>query len=695
MPETHASKRDYSALYLPGAIIIAGVLIAGGLYMGLSSGTVALLLFGAFLLFGSLCYGILRSLLKDLPSATSLQTYVPALSTKLYDRNGTLLYTFYKDENRTWIPLSSVPYYTRLAIVAAEDAEFFYHQGFSFRGIIRSLLKDIQEGKLAYGGSTITQQLLKNTLLTNERTFTRKLRELILSFQVERLYTKDQILEMYLNEVPFGGTVYGIEEASQTYFGKTTQNLTLSESALLAGLPKNPSTFSPFTNTEAAITRQKEVLSLMHDHQFISDDEYQKSLTTPLSFSTKTQPLLAPHFVMYVRDVLLSLFGEEAVYHGGLHVTTTLDLSLNDTVQSIITRELSKVKNLHVTNSSALVLNPHSGEILSMIGSKDYNDPSIDGNVNVATSIRPPGSSIKVLTYAYALSHGMTPETIIPDVPTKFYVPGLPVYEPKNYDGGYRGPLPIRSTLAESRNIPAVRVLYHFGLPSIIDLGRSMGITSWKDPSSYGLSLTLGGANLSLIELATVYATVANYGKTPTLTSLLQVTDNTGAILYKNPCTDGVSCVQPQALDPRIAFQLTDILRDNVARTPAFGSRSALFIPEHPEVAVKTGTSNDLRDNLTVGYTPSRLVAVWVGNSDNSPMVRIASGVTGAAPIWRGIMDHLLPKESVAWKTPDGLVQLSCNGRTDWFTQETPMDRACVSLDFNPQQATIGFPPRI
>jgi 1A family penicillin-binding protein len=639
-------------------------------------------------------------ILRGLPSPKDLVLRDIEVSTKIYDRNGVLLYTIYKNKNRTLVPLNKIPAHVILATLASEDAEFYTHPGFSIKGIFRALVNNATKGELT-GGSTITQQLVKNALLTPEKTLSRKIKEVVLSIETELAFSKDEILEMYLNEVAYGGTAYGIQEAARIYFGKDVQNLTLSEAALLAGLPKSPTKFSPFgANPDLAISRQKDVLNLMVINKFIDDNEAEKAKEQKLVFAPNKTDIKAPHFVMYVRQLLVEKYGEEVVEKGGLSVVTTLDYSIQKLAEESVSSEISKLSPLHVGNGAAVIVNPKTGEILAMVGSKDYFDTENDGNVNVTIRPRQPGSSIKVVNYAYALSTNYTPASVLSDSPVTFSVPGQPPYSPKNYDGRYRGNLSLRSAFAESRNVPAVKVLASYGVDKMIDLGQKMGITTWQDPSKYGLSLTLGGGDVKLIDLATAYATVANYGQRPTFASILRIVNYKGKILEENGCTDFMalrpSCETQQVLDPRVAYLLIDILKDNAARSPAFGTNSALVISGHPEVAVKTGTSNNLRDNLTVGFNQDYLVAVWVGNNDNSPMSRIASGITGAAPIFNRIMSSLLAgQESLSWDIPQGLDKLTvcsltgslpCSGcptRTEWFLTENKPAKACV-----PEQIT-------
>lgn len=626
-------------------------------------------------------------ILKDLPAPNELKQKGLEVSTKIYDRNGILLYTVFKDQNRTPVSLDDIPKQVKLATIAIEDASFYSHPGFSIRGIARAFLENIKQRDLS-GGSTITQQLVKNRLLSPEKTFVRKIREIVLSMQVEMTFSKDEILEMYLNEVSYGGTAYGIQEAARTYFGKDVDKLSLGEAAYLSGLPKSPTRYSPYgANPEVAIARQREVLRLMRQNDFISEEQLEGTEGEELKFAQNKIDIKAPHFVFYVRENLEEKWGREFVETAGLEVKTTLDYKIQSLAEDVLKLEVAKLKNLNVTNGAVVVLTPKTGEILAMVGSIDFFDQSIDGNVNVTTRERQPGSSIKVVNYAYALSHGYTPATIIKDTPVSFLVDGQPRYTPKNYEGEYRGDLTLRSALAESRNIPAVRVLASYGVANMMEMGKNLGITTWEDTSAYGLSLTLGGGEVKLIDLARVYATFANLGRKPPLTSVLKVTDYVGRTHDENGCGD--ECGE-QVLDPRISFIITDILKDNEARAPSFGSNSLLVIPKHKEVAVKTGTSNDLRDNLAIGYNQNYVVAVWVGNNDNSQMERIASGVTGATPIFNRIMTALLEKsENHDWEVPKGLIKipicpltgtLACEGcptKLEWFLEENKPQTYC------------------
>lgn len=626
------------------------------------------------LIFG---FGIWYFIFRGLPSPRDLVTRKVDVSTKIYDRSGVLLYQIYKDQNRTPVNLASIPNVVKAATLASEDADFYTNHGFSIKGILRAIFSDITNKGFAAGGSTITQQLVKNTLLTPQKTILRKIKELVLSVEVDQTFSKDQILEMYLNEVSYGGSAYGIEAASELYFGKDASKLDLAQAALLAGLPRSPTNYSPFgENPDLALQRQKEVLQLMADNGFITKAEMKQAESEKITYSANTIDIKAPHFVMYVKQELVDQFGEDVVESGGLNVTTTLDYSIQKMAEDVVKKQVDALKGFHVTNGAAIVLDPTSGEILAMVGSKDYFDTANDGNVNVTTALRPPGSSIKIVNYAYALSHGYTPATIIKDEPTTFKSAGTFPYTPVNYDGKFVGNITLRDALAQSRNIPAVKILASYGVTHMIELGQNMGITTWKDPSLYGLSLTLGGGATRLIDMSRVFATVADYGTRPPIVSIKKVTDYKGNDLDVTCDTD--NCDKAQVLDPRVSYQLISILSDNNARAPEFGSHSSLVVGNHPEIAVKTGTSNDLRDNLTIGFNQKYLTAVWVGNNDNSPMSRIASGITGAAPIWNEIMSRLLAKEpSLAWSPPDGLTHTPCFNGSEWFLSGTNTKSIC------------------
>lgn len=624
-------------------------------------------------------------ILKDLPSPADLVNRPPSLSTKIYDRQQKLLFTFYKDQNRSLISLTEIPPYFKQATLAIEDSQFYHHQGISWSGIIRSFSQIVFKQQLQ-GGSTITQQLVKNALLTPERTITRKLKELILTIETEILFSKDEILTMYLNQVSYGGTAYGAEEAAQTYFGKSIKDVNLAEAALLAGLPASPTTYSPFgSNPYLSIYRQHQVLNRMVEEKFIAPQEAELAKQEKIKLAPQYQNIKAPHFVMYIKNLLAQEFGETMIEQGGLTVITSLDLDLQDQVQTIVTEEINQLFPLHITNGAALVTNPQTGEILAMVGSRDYFDVEHDGQVNLTTALRQPGSSIKPVNYAYALEHNYTAATIIQDSPVTYDIPGSKPYSPVNYSNTWHGAVTLRTALANSYNVPAVKVLASYGVANMIAQGKKMGITTWTQPERYGLSLTLGGAEVTMTDMAVMFGVLANQGNKVTLQPILKVTDAQNKVLFKansNPET---------VIRPSTAFILTDILSDPIARIPAFGSRSYLNIPNH-QVAVKTGTTNDKRDNWTLGFTPNFLTAVWVGNNDNTPMSQVASGITGASPIWNKIMTLLLQDQPGQTFTPPGNIvkvnvctltgQLACDGcpaKTEYFVSGTEPKQHCSS----------------
>jgi len=617
--------------------------------------------------------------LKALPDPHLLSRRDLEVTTKIFDRNGALLYEMYADQNRTPIPLADIPQSVKDATIAIEDRDFYHHQAISLKGIARALEEIVLKNQVQ-GGSTITQQLIKSALLSPEITITRKIKEVVLAFWAERLYTKDQILEMYLNQVPYGGTSWGVEAASQTYFGKSVKDLTLGEAALLAGLPAAPTEYSPFgDHPDKTIERQHEVLQSMVETRAITKDEEEKALTTPITFTTPKTAIRAPHFVMFVKNLLEDRYGERLVEQGGLRITTSLDISIQDKVQEIVKNSVNGLANLRVGNGAAMVTNPKTGEILAMVGSKDYFDIPDQGNVNVTTALRQPGSSIKVVNYAAALESGFfTAASIIDDAPIAFTSAGSPTYAPVNYDGKFHGPTPLRYALGNSYNIPAVKILAKIGVGTMIEKGRLMGITTWQDSSQYGLSLTLGGGDVTMYDMTKVFGTLANGGKRVDLLPILEVTDYTGHVYENNKPSAPVDAVKPE-----VAWILSNILSDNNARTSAFGPNSSLVIPGKT-VSVKTGTTDSKRDNWTIGYTPSILTAVWVGNNNNAPMdPLLTSGITGAAPIWHDIMTELLKNrpDEVA-PQPFDVLSIPCYfGRPEYFIIGTqPPNGQCAPL---------------
>lgn len=597
-----------------------------------------------FLVFSLFYYFVL----KDLPSPVKLKNSTIPQSTQIFDRNGKLLYVIYTNKNQTFLPLKQIPKNLSNATIAIEDKDFYKHGAVDLRGMVRAFIATIFYKNLQ-GGSTLTQQLVKNSLLTPERTILRKVKEVILSFATEALYSKDNILEMYLNQVPYGGTAWGVEAASQTYFGKSAKNLTLAEAALIAGLPEAPTTFSPFgAYPELAKKRQETVLKKMYEQKYITKTQMEKAIKEPLKFEKVASNIKAAHFVLYIKDLLVEKYGERLTEEGGLKVTTSLDLDIQEFAQNAVSSEVAKLKTANVSNGASLVTIPKTGEILAMVGSRDYFDQEIDGNVNVTLSLRQPGSSIKPINYVTGLIKGYTAATPFIDQPTCFPNPaGQKPYCPNNYDGKFNGVMQLRFALGNSINTSAVKMLKLNSLEAMIATASAMGINSFTNPSRYGLSLTLGGGEVTMLELSTAYGVFANGGYKINLHPILKIIDKNGKVLeeYQPPKSP---IFGKKVIPPGAAYIISHILLDNNARTMAFGQNSELKIGKYP-VSVKTGTTNDFRDNWTIGYTPSYLVAVWVGNNDNSPMGKIVSGVTGAAPIFNKIMTNLLKDKPEEW----------------------------------------------
>ncbi len=603
-------------------------------------------------------------------------------STKILDRNSKVLYDIYADQRRTPISISDVPEYLKLATISIEDKNFYKHKGFDPTAYLRAVYNIIVRRKLQ-GGSTLTQQLVKNVLLSPERTVTRKLKEFILALQIESRYGKDEILQMYLNEAPYGGTAWGVEAAAETYFGKKVKDLNLIESAFLAGLPQRPSTYSPYSsNPKAYIGRTEEVLRRMREDGYITRDQEEeaKKELENLEFLPKGASFKAPHFVQYVQKILEERYGERAVELGGLRVTTTLDLDLQEKAQEVVAEEIKKVENLKIGNGAAVVIDSETGEILAMVGSKDFNAEDYDGQVNVTLSLRQPGSAIKPITYVTALKKGYTASTLLMDVPTTF--PGgvgQPDYEPANYDGKYRGPIQVRYALANSINIAAVKMLAMVGVKDVLEVAFDLGITSLEPTketlSRVGLSLTLGGGEVRLLELTSAYSAFMNGGAKVEPVSILRVEDNEGKVLEEVKPKRG-----EEVLSPEEAYLITSILSDNEARSQVFGTNSLLNVPGK-KIAVKTGTTNDKRDNWTIGGNPQLTVGVWVGNNDNSPMKEVASGVSGASPIWRKILLSALEgKANISFEQPPNIVTVSVDSVSGFRAHDDFLSRTEIFI---------------
>ncbi len=568
-----------------------------------------------------------------LPAATAQTTF-------LYDRTGKhILYTLHGEENRQVLIHSQIPDAMRTATIATEDASFYSHHGVDFLAILRAFKMNLAAGTTVQGGSTITQQLARSLFLDRQKTLQRKIMEAVYAVKLERKYTKDQILDAYLNEVPYGSNAYGVEAASETYFQKPAHELTLDEAAFLAALPKAPTYYSPYgENKTLLVKRQKEILHRISVLNLATPAEISAALKTDTlkKLAPFTQPISAPHFVFYVQNLLEKKYGQDFLETGGLKIYTTLDYDKQKLAEDVVKNSASALEGYGAHNAALVAIDPKNGQILSMVGSENYFDSTIDGQVNVAISLRQPGSSFKPIVYAAAFEKGFQPETLVLDAPTDFGPDGSGRdYIPQNYDSTFHGVLSMRSALAMSLNIPAIKTLRAVGLPDAISMAHRLGITTLNDPQRYGLSLVIGGGEVTLLDETSAFSVFANDGNRNPIDPILKITDSQGSILYKNQTQN------LPILDPQVARKINSILSDNPARTPVFGPNSPLFIPNRI-VAAKTGTTQEFRDAWTVGYTPDLAVGVWAGNNNNLPMHGGADGVFVAAPIWNHFMSAAL-----------------------------------------------------
>lgn len=587
---------------------------------------------------------------RQLPNPNQLMERQVAQSTVIYDRTGkNILYEVHGNEKRTLVKLSDIPDNLKWATIVTEDKDFYKHKGFSLWAIFRTLATNILRGRMA-GGSTLTQQFIKNAILTNEKTYTRKIKELVMAYRMEKKFSKDEILQMYFNEIPYGSTAYGVEAASQRYFGKSVHQINLPEAAILAALPQAPSRYSPYgSHKDLLLERQHYILDLMQKHGYISKEEADVAKGVTIKFKEPTENIIAPHFVMYIKEILGEKYGEKMVEQGGLKIYTTLDLYKQKIAEEAIKTIAPKNEEKFQAKNAALVsLDPKTGQILAMVGSRDYFNEDIDGQVNVAISLRQPGSSIKPIVYATAFTKGYTPNTVLYDVVTNFSTDPAKPYEPHDYDLKEHGPVTVKQALAGSLNIPAVKAIYLAGIDTVLNLARELGYTSFADRNRFGLSLVLGGGEVKLLEHANAFSAFAREGVLHPINPILKIEDKEGKIIeeYKD---DGGKKV----LEANIARMLNDILSDNAARTYIFGEKNYLTLSSRP-VAAKTGTTNDYHDAWTIGYTPSIVTGVWVGNSDNTAMKRGADGSVVAAPIWHEYMEKVLGDTPVeTFKAPD------------------------------------------
>ncbi|MBI2330181.1 PBP1A family penicillin-binding protein [Candidatus Daviesbacteria bacterium] len=613
---------------------------------------------------------------------------------KLFDRNNKPFFTFYEARFGKKIPLTQIPKITQQTIIAMEDKDFYKHPGFSIPAIIRSFFNNIQGRSLTYGGSTITQQLVKNSLLNPRKDFLRKTQEIILAQEIERRYTKDEILEMYLNSVYFGEGAFGVEEAANIYFSKQAQDLNLTQSAALAGLLSAPSKLSLLNgNLSGAKKRQEIVLARMQSLGLITKVQKEEALARDLEISPNNSDFntVAPHFAIMVRDFLIEKYGEEKIAGSGINVKTTIDLDWQKFAEEAVEKQVKNLKWNNVSNGAAVVLDPRSGEIKALVGSVNWQDDSF-GKVNIPLSLRPPGSSIKPLIYIRAFEKGIiTPATILQDSPTKFanfnedkFFASFPTksaalaalardpnayYSPKDYDRKYRGPVTVRRALANSLNIPAVAVLKKLGLQEALDSAKNLGLTTLKDPSNYGLSLILGTAEVRLLEMTSAYAVFANGGLKNDPVIVLEITDKAGKALYQNQTRP------KQVADEKYTFLISSILSDNKTRAELLGTALNISRP----AAVKTGTTEDFKDAWTIGYTPSLVVGVWVGNNFGERMDGIA-GSLGAAPVWKSLMEEFLKGSPIEqFEPPDGIVKLAiCSpAASEYFVKGSESPKNC------------------
>jgi len=621
---------------------------------------------------------IIDAITRDLPTPEAAVSRDVFKSSFIYDRNGEILYEIFDPNGgrRTVIPISEIPQHLVAATLATEDANFYQNPGFDLRAMMRAVWQNFRGQSVLSGASTITQQLVKNALFDPEerveQSFERKAKEIVLAYKLSQMYSKDQILERYLNEINYGNLAYGIEAAARTYFDKPARSLDLAEASLLAGLPQLPSAYNPFVNLRAAKERQAEVLGLMVRQGYISEQIAEAALRQELKFARLRKDIEAPHFVMYVRDILERRYGVARLYSGGFRVFTTLDLNAQRAAEEVARSHVARIREHDVGNAAIVAINPISGEVLAMVGSVDYFDSAIAGQVNMANSLRQPGSTLKPFTYAAAIARGThSPGTIIRDEPTTFRGAAGEPYVPQNPDGRFRGPVTLRHALANSLNIPALKLVSEVTPEAMIDLARRMGITSLGDARQYGLTVTLGSGEVRLLDLTYAYTPFANGGfqiGQPVIDArpgsrefepavILKVVDAEGRVLDEYSPRPGKRVISPQ-----VAWIISDILSDDEARSDTYGRNSPLAIGR--PAAVKTGTTDRYHDSWTIGYTPDLVVGVWVGNADNQPMRQVL-GVSGAGAIWNGTMQQLLKNTaSRAFIRPAGLVQVAIDPRT-------------------------------
>jgi len=602
---------------------------------------------------------------KDLPRPESFTERSFALPAKIYDRTGEiLLYQIYGEEKRTVVSLDEIPTNLKLAVLAAEDSNFYHHIGIDFGGILRSFFKNIKTGTLTYGGSTLTQQLIRSTFLTTQKTASRKIKEIILTLELERRYSKDEIFEFYLNQIPFGSNAYGVEAAAQTYFNKSVSDISLEEAAFLASVIQSPSYLSPYGSHLDELLARKDnyTLNRMVILGFITEEEADDARNKTINLAGVKDPIKAPHFTLYIKEYLENNYSDYYLQTKGFKIYTTLDWELQKAAETAVEEGVAVNKNLNAHNAGLVAINPKNGEVLAMVGSADWYEtdsypigciPSKDCqfepklNIAIYGEGRQPGSAFKPFAYAAAFTEGLTPETVVWNVKTEFN-PNCSAtaeeekdefdeicYHPKNYTDKFTGPINLRNALAQSINVPAVKILYLAGLRETIELAKNMGITTLnQDPSWYGLSLVLGGGEVKLIDMVSAYGVFATEGYQISPVFITRIEDSAGNILEQNQKTP------KKVLETQTARIINDILSDNEARSPVFGRYSPLYIPGH-DVAVKTGTTQEYKDTWTIGYSTSIVAGVWTGNNDGSLPAQ-KPGVELAAPIWNSFMKKAL-----------------------------------------------------
>jgi 1A family penicillin-binding protein len=607
-----------------------------------------------------------------IPDPETLATRAVKESTKIYDRTGeVLLYDVYEGEQRTIISWDEIPQYLKDATVTVEDIHFYSHRGIDFRGIARALWKNIISADLVgEGGSTITQQLVKNAILDKEKTLSRKLREAMLAIEIERKFSKDEILWMYLNQIPYGSTAYGIESAAQTYFDKPAAELTLNEAAILAALPQAPTYYSPYGNhTDDLIGRKDFILRRMKEIGYITEKQYQDALVEKLIFRDRISKLNAPHFVLMAREELIQRYGEERVSSGGFKIITTLDAELQKKAEELVARYAEINKRYRATNAALVAVDPRTGDVISLVGSADYFDIANEGNFNVATAPRQPGSAFKPFAYAAAFAKGYTDSTVLYDIRTEFNPRcspdgsqrvdrfGAQCYHPNNYDLGFRGPVTLRQALDMSLNIPSVKTLYLAGIDETMELATKMGISTLEN-KTFGLALVLGGAEVKLVDITSAYGVFANDGVRNPWKLIDRVELGDGSVLEESEDRS------ERVMDEQVARLMNNVLSDNAARTPVFGPSSPLYFPGR-DVAAKTGTTQDNKDAWVVGYAPNIAVGVWAGNNHNEPMTAAGAGISASGPLWHAFMEAALaklPRESFIPPDPRTSNKIMLNG---------------------------------